>query len=108
MDLLGRKAQKRLSELESLLRLLSSHADLGWGNYHAAVSLLKEKNQELEDLRNPPQAPFSPVPLHYSEAQEDILWAKGLELIDTEEASKLLRELDFENTQLYLDESSLV
>jgi len=67
--------------------------------------VLRQRNGELDALKNPPKQKFSREPLYYSEAQEDVIYARGAELIGVQDAENLLRALDFENTQVYLDDS---
>lgn len=43
-------------------------------------------------------------PLYMSEEQEDIQWQLEHEMIDAKVAKTLLKELEFENSEVHLDE----
>lgn len=43
-------------------------------------------------------------PLYMSEEQEDIQWQLDHEMIDAKVAKTLLKELEFENSEVHLDE----
>ncbi|MEM2990271.1 MAG: hypothetical protein QXQ02_03720 [Halobacteria archaeon] len=74
----------------------------------AEISLLERQVQTLqEDIRrllNPPPPKFSPVKLWESEDEADIRTAKEKGLIGAKEAEDLLKQLQFENTQIIIDE----
>lgn len=92
----------------------------------SAADLLESKNQELSALRvahwslsieaqrlrealaatekKEPEIKFEKQPLYLSEEQEDVQWQYDQNLIDLDQYRSLLRELDFENAEIQLDE----
>lgn len=114
MDLLGLKARRELAEVRSqfagaLVALIATQTELKrtTADYRAAVMLLMEKTRkisELEEALTPKKKAFSPTPLYLTEQEEDVEWAIGAEVIDPEVAADLLRELDFDNAEVFIDE----
>jgi hypothetical protein len=51
-----------------------------------------------------PEIKFAKQPLYMSEEQEDVQWQLDNDLISTQAAESLLRELEFENAEVHLDE----
>ncbi len=96
----------------------------------SAILLLDNRNQDIERLRyelwasetalqsrieadaelarveasKEPEIKFEKQPLYMSEEQEDIQWQLDNDLISTKAAETLLRELEFENAEVHLDE----
>lgn len=61
--------------------------------------------KEIESRPKPePEIKFSKQPLYMSEEQEDVQWQLDNDLISTEAAQALLRDLEFENAEVHLDE----
>lgn len=114
MDLFGRKAGRELAEVRAqfagaLVALIATQTDLRrtTSDYRSAVMLLMEKTQtikELQDRLTPKKATYSAVPLYLTEDEEDMEWAVAAEAVTLEEAADILKELDFDNDQVYLDE----
>lgn len=93
----------------------------------AAAGLLASKDQEIEHLRyllwasevelqgykeaeahKEPEIKMEKQPLYLSEEQEDIQWQFDNNLIELDQYRSLLRELDFENAEIQLDEDFTV
>lgn len=100
MDLLGRKAALENTFLKAKIDLLE-----------ARIEAQKDDINRLIDhnrlLANPPQYERSITPIHVSEDQEDIKYAKDTGLISIAEAEDMLRELDFDNPQAVIDDGEL-
>lgn len=67
------------------------------------IEILKEDIERLKTLVANPPVP-SPHPLYVSEHEEDIAFARKAQAISIAEAEDMLRELDFENSEIVLDE----
>ena len=114
MDLLGRKAQRELAKVRSefagaLVALIATQTQLKRtdADYRAAVMLLMDKTnkiKELTDRLTPQKAVFSPVPLYLTEDEEDMEWAIQTEVMTREAAADILKELEFDNAEVWLDE----
>jgi ribosome-interacting GTPase 1 len=100
----------------------------------AAAALLSSKDAEIEQLRyllwaaevelqsmkeaeqsrrdaeahKEPEIKMEKQPLYLSEEQEDIQWQYDNNLIELDQYRSLLRELDFENAEIQLDEDFTV
>lgn len=93
----------------------------------AAISLLDSRNADIEHLRyllwaaetelqgtkeaiaraeasKEPEIKMVRQPLYLSEEQEDIQWQYDHDLIELDQYQSLLRELEFENAEVQLDE----
>lgn len=89
----------------------------------AAIALLDNRNADIEQLRyllwaaetelqamkeaeahKEPEIKMSKQPLYLSEEQEDIQWQYDNELIELDQYRSLLKELEFENAEVQLDE----
>jgi len=67
------------------------------------IEILREDIEKLKALiANPPQP--SSLPLFVSETEEDIVHARNQQAISLAEAEDMLRELNFENPEVILDE----
>lgn len=83
--------------------------------------LLDQRNQDLERLRyelwaaevalqaevearpkEEPKLKFANTPLYMSEEQEDVQWQLDHDMIDTKTAQALLKDLEFENSEVQL------
>jgi hypothetical protein len=76
-------------------------------DYRSAVLLLHNQRNTISDLENrlaPKRATFSPVPLYLTEAEEDAEWAIGTELMTAEAAADVLKELEFDNDDVFIDQ----
>lgn len=114
MDLLGRRAKRETAEARSqlagaLVALIATQTELkrATADYRALSMLLMEKTKkiaELEDRLAPKKAAYSPVPLYMTEQEEDIEWGIGAEIIDPAVAEDVLRELEFDNSNVFIDE----
>lgn len=112
--MLGRKARRETvlarSQLAgALVALIATQTELkrATADYRAMVMLLHEKRlkiAELEEALTPKKRAFSPRPLYMTEQEEDVEWAVGAEVIDPAVAEDILRELDFENSVVHMDE----
>ena len=51
-----------------------------------------------------PEIKFSNQPLYMSEEQEDVQWQLDNEMISTEAAEAILKDLEFENAEVQLDD----
>lgn len=67
------------------------------------IEILREDLDKLKVIASNRPTP-SPVPLYLSETQEDVMHARDAEQISIAEAEDILRELDFENSVVVLDE----
>jgi len=93
MDLFGRKAQIEVAILKE--RLARRDAD-----FVLALSLLKKKNETPPVVVYPPR---STTPLHMSEEEEDVTFARDMDLMGKEEAEDILRQLEFENSVIQFE-----
>lgn len=113
MDLFGRKAGRELAAVRSqfagtLVALIATQTELTrtTADYRAAIMLLHEKSlkiAELEERLTPKKIAFSPTPLYLTEEEEDMEWAVQTEAITREAAADILKELEFDNVDVYLD-----
>lgn len=114
MDWFGRKSKKQLHVLKrkfsiskGINKTLGAKIEL----LEARIVAQKEDIERLLDhnrqLANPPRYTRSSSPIHVSESEEDIQFAKDAGLLSMAEAEDMLRELDFENPSIYEDESAL-
>lgn len=117
MDWFGRKAAAENAQLRFQLRKTM----IKLVNKRAAVRHLQHKIEVLdermrlkedqigvlrEDVRRLTEPPLRPstYPLYVGEHEEDIIHAREAQAISLAEAEDMLRELDFENTEIILDE----
>lgn len=84
--------RERIEMLQERLRLRDTQ-----------IEILREDLEKLKAIAANRPTP-SPVPLYMNETQEDILHAREAEQISLAEAEDILRELDFENSVVMLDE----
>lgn len=67
------------------------------------LEILREDLEKLKTVAaNRPT--FSMEPLYYNEAEEDILHARAEQQISMAAAEDMLRELDFDNVEINIDE----
>lgn len=67
------------------------------------IEILREDIEKLKYALAHPVKP-SPEPLYVSEHEEDIAFARQAQAISIAEAEDMLRELQFENSEILLDE----
>lgn len=112
-SLFGRKAKQELAEVRSqfagaLVALIATQTALRRtsADYRAAVMLLHEKRLKIEELEArlaPKRASFSPTPLYLTEDEEDMEWAINTELMTADVAADILKELEFDNDDVFID-----
>jgi hypothetical protein len=113
MDLFGRKAKKKLDEYAILA---ADYVKLLQAKNHAArnrITLIEIENEnlkdQLEDLKERLDAKptIKKQPLYLNETEEDIEFAFKNELIDRAEYEDMLRQLEFDNTDITFDLEAL-
>lgn len=72
-------------------------------NWNQAMELARYE-QAAQDPTPEPEIKFSAQPLYLSEEQEDIQYQYDHDLIDLDQYRSLLKELEFENAEVQLDE----
>lgn len=106
MDLLGRKAKRTaqlvlhayedmIRERELVIRELADRLE-------ASINKRKELEAKVEELTPKPR-PISSQPLYLNETEEDIEYAFKNELIDKDQYEDMLRQLEFDNTEITFD-----
>jgi len=115
MDLLGRKSRRELADVRSqfagaLVALIATQTELKRtsSDYRAAIMLLMDKTEKIRDLEarlRPKPAAFSPTPLYMTEEEEDVAWQVATEILDPAIAEDILKELEFDNSEVFMDES---
>lgn len=116
MDLFGRKAQRELAKVRSefagaLVALIATQTQLKRtdADHRAAIMLLMDKTQKIAELTErltPKKAAFSPVPLYMTEEEEDMAWAVQTEMMTPAVAADILKELEFDNSDVWIDEQN--
>ena len=118
MDLFGKKARLELEALEQKHRRVARKAQVSKGinrTYRAKIELLEarilayqEDVQRLkalsQELASQPVPTRSNTPLFMSESEEDIRFMKDTEQISILEAEDLLRQLQFDNETILVDD----
>lgn len=117
MDLLGRKTKRKLEDYAVLaqqyVKLLQAK---NWdaNNRIRLITIenanlkdqLESVSQELKDFKEkfePKLRPVSSVPLYLNESEEDIEYAFRNELIDKDQYEDMLKQLEFDNTEITFD-----
>lgn len=98
-----RESQKQERLLRAALLLLDSRdqaiEQLRYELWAAEVAL---QSRIEADAAKEPEIKFSNQPLYMSEEQEDVQWQLDNDLISTEAAESLLKDLEFENSEVHL------
>jgi hypothetical protein len=115
MDLLGRKSRRKLEEYAVLaagyVKLLQSKNDVARNR----INLIEIENHNLKnevirlklELEAAKPKPIKNHPLYLNETEEDIEFAYKNELIDRAEYEDMLRQLEFDNTDITFDLEAL-
>ncbi len=97
LDLFGRNAAKDAGYWRAVAENTSK-------DYMIALGIIASLRAKIEALTAPPPKPqASATPLWISETEEDIKWARDSGILATAEAEDMLRELEFENTEIMFD-----
>lgn len=111
MDLFGRKAKKQLDEYAILaanyVKLLQDKINTA----NNRINLISIENENLSNeviqlklkLEAATPKPVSNQPLYLNENEEDIEYAYRNELINKEQYEDMLRQLEFDNTNITFD-----
>lgn len=105
MDLWGHKATDKWARAEAelartLIQLIKTQRDLELANEKIELQREDIKNL-LVKIQTRPTA--STKPLYLNEEQEDALWSFQHGLAGKEEVEDILKELDFDNTQVVFE-----
>ena len=68
----------------------------------AETALQAEIESQAKAAKPEPEIRFANQPLYLSEDQEDVQWQLDNELISTQTAEALLKDLEFENAEVHL------
>ena len=111
MDLFGNQAKARLwtlqRELElsqNLLTLQREKLALAEARIAAQKDDLKRLLERTAELASRPVPSRSSTPLYMSESEEDIRFMKATEQISIAEAEDMLRQLQFDNETILVDD----
>lgn len=96
--------QKDLSIAKAENRLLKAEIRLN----QATMAAQRADIRNLLELLNQPKPEPSRTPLHVSEAEEDVIFARDTKLLGIAEAEDMLRELQFEHPNVYVDDGEAV
>lgn len=72
-----------------------------WASEVALQSEIEAKAKAADEPKEPTLT-FANQPLYMSEEQEDVQWQLDNDLISTEAATALLKDLEFENAEVHL------
>lgn len=106
MDLLGRKAKRKLEEFSITSYRYTLYLEKRLSESHAHVERLTKELAELKfEFENSKSKtpPISSQPLYLSETEEDIDYAYRNELIDKDQYEDMLRQLEFDNSEITFD-----
>lgn len=105
MDLFGRKARLEVDRLQGLvdaaLALLNAREQL-LAQLTLELAIERERNAEVKDAPSE-QPTFRSQPLYMSEDEEDIKFLRDTEQISVAEAEDMLRQLEFDNSEIEFD-----
>jgi hypothetical protein len=100
--------RSQLADRENLIRaasLLLSVRDQQIANLQYALSDAQQALYRFADKTEPePAIKMSNQPLYLSEDQEDIQWQYDQDLINLKQYQALMKELDFQNSEVQFDE----
>jgi len=85
---------------------LSQELQLALARIEAQKDDIARLIQHNTELANTPIPERSKEPLYMSETEEDVRFMKEAGVLSIAEAEDMLRELDFENEQIYIDDGS--
>lgn len=106
MDLLGRKAKRKLEDFAVVAARYSKFQDLKISDLTEQRNRLQqellEAKLQIESLQTKPE-PIRSQPLYLNETEEDIEYAYRNELINKAQYEDMLKQLEFDNTQITFD-----
>lgn len=104
-----RESQKQERLLRAALLLLDSRDQAIeqlryelWAAEVALQSRIEAEAHASSEASREPEIKFANQPLYMSEEQEDVQWQLDNDLISTEAAESLLKDLEFENSEVHL------